>query len=225
MEYEQRVFIKLLTNESVDAHKIYTRLSAQFGEQTDALRTIQFPVREIQRGREDLHDEHRSGRLALDCIDTQTISILEKVPFESACSTAQVLNVDHATVLHRLHEKVRFKSYCLRWVLHLLTGELRAKCKELTGLIIPSREAARKDVWGHLVTGDEPWFFLLSDPHRMWALANDGVATKTKIDIQSEKFMYPIMWNSHGFHVIDRLPTGAEIKSKYYTVKIRQPLH
>jgi hypothetical protein len=101
MEYEQRGIIKFLTNEFVNAHKIRTRLSAQFGEQTSALRTIQFSVREIQRGQEDLHDEHRSGKPALDYIDAKTISILEKAPFESAGSIAQVLNMDHVTVLHR----------------------------------------------------------------------------------------------------------------------------
>jgi hypothetical protein len=88
-------------------------LSAQFGEQTGALRTIKFLVREIQGVREDLDDEHRSGRPVLDYIDTKIMSILEKAPFESAHSIAQVLNVDHATVLHPLHEKMGFKSYCL----------------------------------------------------------------------------------------------------------------
>jgi hypothetical protein len=78
-----------------------------------------------------------------------TVFILEKVPFESARSIAQVMNVAYATVLHRLHEKLGFKSYCPRWVLHLLTGELRAKRKELTGHMIPDREAARKDGWKH----------------------------------------------------------------------------
>jgi histone-lysine N-methyltransferase SETMAR len=51
---------------------------------------------------------------------------------------------------------------------HLLTGELRVKRKELTGLLIPDLEAARKDGWKHLVTRDESWFFLLSVPRRMW---------------------------------------------------------
>jgi hypothetical protein len=68
---------------------------------------------------------------------------------------AQVLNVDHGIVLHRLHEKLEFKSDCLRWVPHILTSELRAKRKEITGLVIPYLEAARKDGWRHLVTGDE----------------------------------------------------------------------
>jgi hypothetical protein len=47
MEYEQRVIIKFLTNESVHAHEIHRRLMAQFSERTYALRTIQLRVREI----------------------------------------------------------------------------------------------------------------------------------------------------------------------------------
>jgi hypothetical protein len=106
MESEQRVIIKFLTNKSVDAHEIHTRLSALFGEQTYALRPIQFWVRETQCGREDLHDDHRSGRPALDYIDGKIISILAKVPFESANSIGQVLNMDDATVFHRLHDNM-----------------------------------------------------------------------------------------------------------------------
>jgi hypothetical protein len=40
MEREQRVIIKFLTNESVDAHEIQMRLSAHFAEQTYALPDI-----------------------------------------------------------------------------------------------------------------------------------------------------------------------------------------
>jgi hypothetical protein len=166
MEYEQRLIIRFLTNEDVDAHEIHTILNAQFGEQTYGLGGIQFWVREMQSDREDLHDEHRSGRPALDYIDTKIISILEKVPFESARSIAQVQNVDHATVSHRLHEKLGFKSYCLRWVPHLLTSKFGAKRRELTGLI-PYLEAAKKDSWRHLVMGDQSCVFLLSGAGRM----------------------------------------------------------
>jgi hypothetical protein len=89
MDNEQRVIIKFLTNQSVDPHKIHARLSAEFGQQTYALRAIQFWVRETQPGRENLHDEHRSGKSALDYIRTKTISIFEKTLFESAHSLAQ----------------------------------------------------------------------------------------------------------------------------------------
>jgi hypothetical protein len=70
-------------------------------------------------------------------------------------------------VLHHLQEKLGLKSYCLRWVLHLLTDELRAKCKEFSSMMISYLEAVRKDSWGHFMTGDESWFFFLSGPRRM----------------------------------------------------------
>jgi hypothetical protein len=139
-----KVIVKFLTNESVGAHEIHARSTAQFGEQTYGFaRSNSGCVR--YNAAEKLHDEHRSGRPAPDCINTKIVSILEKAPFEFAPSIAQALNVDHAAMLHCLHEKLGFKSYCLRWGSHLLTGELRAKRKELTGLTIPSLEAARRD--------------------------------------------------------------------------------
>jgi hypothetical protein len=113
---------------------------------------------ELHCGRENLPDDHQSGRPQFDYIDTKAISILEKAPFESVRSIAQVPNVDHAPVLHRLHEKLRFKSYCLRCVPHLFTRELKPKHKELTGLMILYLVAARKKCWRPLVTGDESCF-------------------------------------------------------------------
>jgi hypothetical protein len=112
-EYEQRVTTKFLTNEFADVNEIHKKLSAQFGEHTWALHTIEFWVREIQGGREDLRDEHQSGRPVFDYIGTKILSILEKESFESAHSIAHILKVDLATVLHHLHEKLESKSYDL----------------------------------------------------------------------------------------------------------------
>jgi hypothetical protein len=105
MEYEQREIIFMI-NEYADAHKIHTRRSDHFDEQTYILGMIQFWVHEIQRDREDRHDERRSERPAFDYIDTKILSILEKAPFESARSIAGVLNVDYAIELHHLRENL-----------------------------------------------------------------------------------------------------------------------
>jgi hypothetical protein len=92
------------------------------------------------------------------------LSILGVTPFESARTIAHILNVDHTTVLSRLHKKLGMKPYCLRWVPHLLTDELRAKRKEISTLVIPYLEATKHDGWRHIVTGDESWFFFTSGP-------------------------------------------------------------
>jgi transposase len=86
-------------------------------------------------------------------------------------------------------------------------------------------EAAKNDGWRHIVTGDESWFIMDQAPRRMWSLTEDEVATKPRTTIATKKFMYTIMWNPHGFHVIDLLPSDAKMNSTYYTSNVLEPLH
>jgi hypothetical protein len=104
--HEQRVTIKFLTNERIDAHEISARLNAQFDMHIYPLCTIQFWMCEVQCGREDVRDEHRFGRPDFDYIDAKIIFMLEKAPFESACSIADTLNVHRGTMSNHLQEKL-----------------------------------------------------------------------------------------------------------------------
>jgi hypothetical protein len=60
MELEQRIIIEFLTNESLDGHQILAELQKHLGWRAYALRTVQFWIGEVRRGREDLHDEYRA---------------------------------------------------------------------------------------------------------------------------------------------------------------------
>jgi hypothetical protein len=71
MGYEQRVVIKFLFNKRVDARQIAEKLRAQFYKDAYALRTAQFWITELQRGREDLHDEPRTGRPSAENLPTK----------------------------------------------------------------------------------------------------------------------------------------------------------
>jgi hypothetical protein len=127
MDHDQRVIIKFLWNEKADARQIAARLQAQFAEHVYQLQTVQFKITEIRRGRQDLHDEIRSGRSLLDDLDGKILTILNKSPFESTHSMAERLLVAHSTVLQYLHELLEFKSFHLHWVLHQLISVLREK--------------------------------------------------------------------------------------------------
>jgi histone-lysine N-methyltransferase SETMAR len=54
----------------------------------------------------------------------------------------------------------------------------------------------------------------------MWVLAGDDLVTRPRSDIQTAKFMFTVMWNSLGFHVIDKVPTSAKMNSEYFTTNI-----
>jgi hypothetical protein len=71
MEYDQRLTIRILWNEGIDARRIAHRLQAQFDDHAYALRTIRFWIAEARLGRQDLHDEIRTGRRGLDDLDAK----------------------------------------------------------------------------------------------------------------------------------------------------------
>jgi hypothetical protein len=125
MEYDQRVIIRFLWNEGIDAHEIIYRLQAQFSEQADALGTVRFWIADVRPGRRDLHDEIRTGRLLLDDFDAKGLAILDKFPLESARSTAEIVNVAHSTVLLHLHDFIGFRPFHSHWVSHIMTHHLR----------------------------------------------------------------------------------------------------
>jgi histone-lysine N-methyltransferase SETMAR len=81
-----------------------------------------------------------------------------------------------------------------------------------------------RDGWHHFVTRDESWFFVTHTARRMWTLTRADVATKLKHDIHMKKFMFTVMWNSLGFHVVDQLPTRAKMNGGESTTNIFEPL-
>jgi hypothetical protein len=101
----------------------------------------------VQLGRQDLHDEIRTGKPPLDDLDAKILVILDKYPFELARSIAETLRVTHSTVLLylHLHDSIDFRSFDLYWVPHLLTHDLREKRKEYAKTILSFLHAAEYD--------------------------------------------------------------------------------
>jgi hypothetical protein len=61
MQYEQRMIIRFLANRKWDANNIAAALKKDFGQDVYALGTVLGWLVEIRRGRQDLHELHRSG--------------------------------------------------------------------------------------------------------------------------------------------------------------------
>jgi hypothetical protein len=119
----------------------------------------------VRRSQEDLHDGPRSGIPPSDCLPARSQEILNENRFESARSRADILHISHSTVLKHFHDDLHLQSFYLRWIPHTLTPEWREQRCRYAREMIPILTAAARDGWRHLITGDEPWFFL-SDSQR-----------------------------------------------------------
>jgi hypothetical protein len=193
MEYDQRVIITFLFNKRCDGNQIMERLETQFHEDAYSLRSVQFWIGEIKRGREDLHDAQRSGRRPIESLTAQIKMLFDENCFMSARSIAETLQMCHSTFLKHLHKHLGFQSFHLRWIPRLLTAELREQRRTYATEMIAVLLSAQKHGWHHLVTGDESWFFLSYLPGRMWTLTRDDVVSKPRREIRTAKFMFAIM--------------------------------
>jgi hypothetical protein len=192
------------------------RLEAQFHKDAYSLRSVQFWIPEIKRGREGLHDAQRSGRRPIQSLIAQIKVRYDENCFVSARSIAKTLRVSHSTGLKDLHEDSGFQSFHLRRVSHMLTSELKEQPRTYATETMVVLLSAQKDGWHHLVTGDESWFFLSYSPRRMWTLTQNYIASKPRREIRTAKFMLTIMWNPLGFHVTDKLPDSLAMNANYF---------
>jgi hypothetical protein len=206
------------------ADEIITRLQAHFAEHAFKLRIVRFSIGEVRFGHQDLHDEIRTGRRRLNNVDAKILVILNKSPVESARSIAERLRVSYATVLNHLHLSIGFESFHLRWASHLLTEDLCQKWKDDARAMFPLLHAAQRDRWHQIVTGDESRFFFDTSSRRMWILSRDNMATKSRQQIQSKKFPFPIIWNPTGFYVVGRLPNDIKMNIAYFVTNVLPPL-
>jgi hypothetical protein len=126
MEHEQRRIIRFLYRKHAEPQDIHARLSTQFVDAAYSLRSVQRWCQYIRQGPELLDEEPRSGRPPIDFLDIQILSSIEKQPFHSAYSLAEILDVSHTTILNHLRNSLGMKLFHLCWIPNLLTEQLRA---------------------------------------------------------------------------------------------------
>jgi hypothetical protein len=160
MEFGQQIIVRFLYKAHAELRDVHARCSAQVGNAANSLRSVQCWCQYIQQDRQLLDDEPRSGIPPIDFLDIQILSSLEKQPFHSAYSLAEILDVSHTTILNHLRDSLGMKLFHLRWIPKQSREQLRAsriqKCQES----LPLLERIKANKSRNIFTGDESWFML-----------------------------------------------------------------
>jgi hypothetical protein len=224
MNFEQRVIIRFLFKEGVDANDIHLRLLARFGDDVDSLRNVQRWCQYVRQGRELMHHEPRSGRPPVDFLDIQILSNLKKYPFHSAYSLAEIRKVSHATILKHLHDALGMKHFHLRWIPHQLTEQLRAQRMKKCQDFLPLRERMEASNFANIVTGDESWFTLELQQSAKWSTSREDVPQRVRQQVGTRKVTLTVPWGVGGFHVVDLMTSQRSFDSQYFVDDIMVPL-
>jgi hypothetical protein len=72
-------------------------------------------------------------------------------------------------------------------------------------------EEVERNVFEHVITGAESWFYIYYSRDSLWAESRDAVPEKTKQKIDTEKCLIYVLWSVNGIHhLIDMLKTMTE---------------
>jgi hypothetical protein len=74
----------------------------------------------------------------------------------------------------------------------------------------------RHQGWRSFLTGDESWFFCVTDFERMWVPEGQMPQSRPRTIISTPKVMVSIFWSPVGFPVITALPPKTSFSSAYF---------
>jgi hypothetical protein len=134
-----------------------------------------------------LDEEPWSGRPPIGFLDIQIPSSLEKQPFHSARSLAEILDASHTTILNHLGDLLGMKVFHLRWIPNQLTEQLGAsriqKYQKLSSLL----ERIEVNKFRNILTGDESEFMLEYQHAVKWSLPHEDASERVRQQIGTKK--------------------------------------
>jgi hypothetical protein len=169
------------------ARDIHARLSAQFDDAACSLRNVQRWRQLNRQGCELMDDKLQSGRPLIDFLDIQILSSLEKEPFHSAYSHAEIIVVSHTAILNHLCDSLGMKLFHLRWMPNQLARQVRANRIQKTQELLQLLERMEANKLRSVLTGDESWFMLKYQHAVKWSLSPEDASERVRQEINTKK--------------------------------------
>jgi hypothetical protein len=114
MDLEQGHIIKLLRIKGFKLGEIAKELSSAYDSYAYTPPSMKYRLHEIKFGRTDLRTQHAGGRLPLDDIDAEILSLLRKYPFSSVWMVAESLKIPVSVIDSHLVEKSDCQNFTSR---------------------------------------------------------------------------------------------------------------
>jgi histone-lysine N-methyltransferase SETMAR len=198
-------------------------LDVAFGKHTPASRTVRQWFKEFRDGRRSLKDLPRSGRPPTAVTEENIAAVqklIEEDPHIPVRKMRSILKIGTAAIQSIVHDTLRFRKLCTRWVPRELTDEQKKTrvnwCKMMLRVFNNGESKRVFDI----VTMDETWLYFY-DPvtkrdSRVWVREGESAPVKAKKLRSQNKRMFSLFFRKSGFVSMRLLKKGATINGKWH---------
>lgn len=220
---EIRSVIRFLTAKNISAAEIHRQICEVYGPNAMSDSKVRKWVRAFNDGRENVHDEPRSGRPSIiteDLIKAVEEKIYENRRFTISSLALEFPNVGRTTLHKIVSENLQFHKLCSRWVPRLLTEEHQKKRMACSLDFLERYHDEGDQLLERIVTGDETWVSHITPESKRqsmeWRHTSSPVKVKAKQTISTRKVMATVFWDRHGVLLVDFLERRATINAETY---------
>jgi hypothetical protein len=215
---EQRIIMKFLWSNGTNPVEIHSRLLQACQKDVYTLSSVYEWIRAFKTGSTSVLDEHRAGRPRFDNIYSTVLSVFHENEFHSIQTLAQKLRVCLNRVYDRGMNWFGFSLRNARWVLDLLTQELKAERVTNSTEMLRILQTYEPTNFARIITGDKSWFFLEYFQNRVWSLGEETppewVSQKLKLRSTCSESFGPlwVSWSRNGCQNMKHFITYTSVK-------------
>ena len=201
---EQQSITHILWSEGVKP-EIYRRMKVQYGDSCLGEGRVYEWVERFQNGRQNISDEHWSGRPVSVATETVKQQIEQQILDYRQVTIDEIsveFNMSHSSAYSIVHDDLGYSKVCSRWVPRQLSDDHKCArhtiCQEYL-----DRHTHEGDAFLHrIVTGDKSWVYHYEPESKrqstQWKHPLSLASKKFKTHASAGKIMLTIFWVVNG---------------------------
>jgi hypothetical protein len=188
------------------ASEIHRQICEVYGENVMTDGMVRKWVRMFNEGRENLHDEARSGRPSLvndDLVRKVDEKVRDDRRFTISALSLQFPEISRTLLYEIVTYHLDYRKLCSRWVPKMLRDEHKDKRLASALTFLTRYHEEGDEMLSHIVTGDETWVSHITPESKQqslqWKHTASPTVKKFKQTTSTRKIMCTVFWDRQVF--------------------------
>ena len=223
---QTRLLIWYCFKRALSALAAHGELHTTLGDQAPSYATVTRWYREFHAGREDFQDDPRSGRPATAVTEENIAAVQNMIADDPRITQVMIathLNIGSAAVDSILHDHLRVRKLCARWIPHVLTDAQKRARVDFCRFLIDRYENASNQRRSEVIIGDETWLYHFDVETKRssaeWVPEGGQRPVKARRSRSQGKRMFAIFFDSRGLVAMVKVEGQATVTARWYVEK------